>query len=182
MSSLAEQRAARARCRHPTGTFTPLSPVDIEQSVPARFREQARRHANRVAVATGAASLTYAELDRAATLVARAVRARSAAAERPVALLFPHGAGAIVAMLGVLAAGRCYVFLDPALPRTRLAWLIEDSLCSAVVTDAAALALARDLTAGAEVIDIGALPAGPSQSGDAEPPPEIGPDSLFNLI
>ncbi len=150
--------------------------------MPARFREQARRYADRIAVATRAGSLTYAELDRAATLVANAVLDHAGHAERPVALLFPHGGGAIVAMLGVLSAGRCYVFLDPSLPRTRLALLIDDSLCSAVVTDAAGLALARELKTGADVIDIGELRAGAARLPDGEPRPEIGPDSLFNLI
>lgn len=114
--SLQQQRAVHERCRHPRGAFTPFGPEDLSRSVPARFEGQARRHAGRVALAAHGRSLTYAELNRAANRVARALATRADAADRPTALLFGQGAAAIVAMLGVLKAGRFYVFLDPTLP------------------------------------------------------------------
>lgn len=181
---LAAQRGLYDRCRHPTGTHTPFRPEDVEQSVPARFAQQVRRHPGRVAVAAGAQTLTYAALDRAANRVAHAVIARSRPdsrpAQAPVALLFEHGSAAIVAMLGALKGGQCYVFLDPALPPARLAFLLDDAQAVMVVTNTRNLALARALVATEEdALDLDTLAPG---VGEADPRRALGPDALFGLI
>ena len=175
--SLQQQRAVRERCRHPRGAFTPFGPEDLSRSVPARFEGQARRHAGRVALAAHGRSLTYAELNRAANRVARALATRADAADRPTALLFGQGAAAIVAMLGVLKAGRFYVFLDPTLPSARLALLLAEAQASAVITDAAGLDLARRLMPPHDVLDAGAADGDGQDLGLP-----IGPDRLFYVM
>ena len=176
----AGQRALRERCRHPTGAHAPWTPADYESSIPACFAAVARRQPGRVAVAAGARVLTFAALDRAANRVAHALLAHAGPADRPVAVLVEDGIDPIVAILGVLKAGRGYVFLDPALPETRLAFMLDDAQAATVVTAAPHAALARALAAGrAAVLDLDALP--PSARDD-DPGRDPGPDALFGLI
>ena len=59
-----EQRAIWQTCRHPTGAFVDFPPSEIEQSIPARFATQVRRHAPRPAVIGARGTLSYEALDR----------------------------------------------------------------------------------------------------------------------
>ncbi len=65
-----EQQALRDRCFHPSGTFVELEEAAIEQSIPARFEDQVRRHAARLAIETPDRAITYAELNESAPTVA----------------------------------------------------------------------------------------------------------------
>jgi amino acid adenylation domain-containing protein len=129
------QQAIRARCVHPTGRFVDFEEGALEQSIPARFAQQVARHPDRVAVKTGQRASTYHELNRASNRVARAILASLGHGAEPVGLLFANGIGAITALLGTLKAGRFYVPLDPAFPRSRLAAILEDSGARLLVTD-----------------------------------------------
>jgi amino acid adenylation domain-containing protein len=129
---------------------------EIEQSIPARFAKQARLHPDAVAVRTRTTTLTYAELDRAADRVARALlRARPAGEER-IALLFEHDAAMIVGILGVLRAGKTYVPIDPLYPRERSAYVLADSEAGALLTNRVNLAAARELAGDrVPVVEVG---------------------------
>jgi acyl-coenzyme A synthetase/AMP-(fatty) acid ligase/thioesterase domain-containing protein/SAM-dependent methyltransferase/acyl carrier protein len=77
----------------------------------------------RPAIADGATTWTHDELDARVRAWATTVRAESDAGAH-VAIDLPHGAEAIAAWLGVLAAGRAVVALDPTHPlATRVAQL-----------------------------------------------------------
>lgn len=176
----ATQRTLHERCRHPTGVFRAFGPRDVEQSIPARFAQLARRHPARPAVATRSRTLTYEALDRAANRVAHAVMARQRPDDLPTALLFEHGSSAIVAILGALKAGTSYVFLDPTLPPARLVVLLEDAQATALVTNTKNLPLARAVArAGGPVIDVDALDPWTSEE---DPARSLGPDTPFSLI
>ncbi|WP_051107884.1 non-ribosomal peptide synthetase [Actinomadura atramentaria] len=66
-------------------------------------------------------TLTYRELNARADRLARALAARGAAPERPVAVVLPRSPALVTAMLAVLKAGAVYVPADPAHPRDRIA-------------------------------------------------------------
>ena len=121
------QRALQARCVHPTGAFTLLGPADLEQSIPDRFAQQAHRHAGRLAITNGADRLTYGDLDLASNGLAHAILERQGPGPEPVAVLFAHSGASLAAIFGVLKAGKFYVPLDPAAPRARLAYMLNDS-------------------------------------------------------
>src|SRR6202034_984990 len=53
---------------------------------------------------------------------------------RCVALLLPRSADAIVAILAVLKTGAAYLPIDPALPDTRIGFLLTDAPPIAVIT------------------------------------------------
>ena len=153
-------RAPDGRRAGPTHPFVEFARAEIEQSIPARFEQQVRRYPDRLAVKAGARALTYAELNRAANRVARAILARRGVQREPVALLFEHGVGMLVAMLAVLKDGKFYVPLDPSYPYARLAHVLEDSGAGSIVTDEESLPLARSLAGnGREVLSVNSLDA-----------------------
>ncbi|HEU4361305.1 MAG TPA: amino acid adenylation domain-containing protein, partial [Mycobacterium sp.] len=94
-----------------------------------------------------------------------------------VALLFSRSAEAIVAILAVLKTGAAYLPIDPAVPATRMEFMIGDAAPTAAITTAA---LADRLAgSGLLVIDIEA-PAVDRQPSTALPPPSS--DDIAYLI
>jgi amino acid adenylation domain-containing protein len=98
------------------------------------FEEQVRRTPNNTAVIFEQSSLSYAELDRRATLLAAHLRQMGVKAETRVALCMERSLELVVSILGVLKAGGAYVPLDPAYPRERLAFMLQDSQAPIVIS------------------------------------------------
>ena len=99
------------------------------------FAEQARRTPDSVAVRFEQDALTYSELNRRANRLAHRLRQLGVGPEVPVGLLARRSVGMVVAMLAVLKAGGAYVPLDPDYPRERLAFILDVSRCSVLVTN-----------------------------------------------
>ncbi len=81
-------------------------------------------------------TLTYRELDAAANRLASVLAGRGAGPGQSVALLFSRSAEAIVAILAVLKSGAAYLPIDPALPESRIGFVLSDAAPMAVVTTA----------------------------------------------
>ncbi|MCH8282861.1 MAG: AMP-binding protein, partial [Chloroflexi bacterium] len=108
-----KQQAIRDKCFHSTGTFIEFKKEETEQSIPDRFEKQVGKYPERLAVKSKDDELTYAALNAAANRVAWAILSEHGESQEPVALLLDQGVPAIVAILGVLKAGKTYVPLDP---------------------------------------------------------------------
>ena len=104
----AEQRRIRDRCYHPTGTFIEFEKDEIEQSIPDRFEQQVCKYPNRLAVKSRSYELTYDELNRTANRLARTILAECGEEQEQIALLLDHDLPIMVAILGVLKAGKVY--------------------------------------------------------------------------
>jgi amino acid adenylation domain-containing protein len=128
-----EQQAIRAKCFHPSGMFVEFPREEVEKSIPERFEKIVWLHPDRVAVKTANYFVTYAELNRAANRVTRAVLAQQRNLAEPVALLFEKGIEQIVAMVGVLKAGGFFLLLDPSFPRARIAHILKDSVARLLI-------------------------------------------------
>ncbi len=85
---------------------------------------RANEQPNRTAVVSRDARLTYAQLETAATQMARALIAEGCQPGDRVCLLLPKDLEAIVAILGILKAGCAYVPLDLASPAPRVQKMI----------------------------------------------------------
>ena len=141
----------------PSG-FRPFERGAIESSVVRRFGEQLARGPERLAVKFGTASLSYAELDEQANRLARAVLAARGQRPEPVAVIVEQGLSLIVAILGVLKAGKFYVPLEAAHPRERLEHMLRDSCAQLAIVSAAAVPVLQGLALpGLEVVDIDGL-------------------------
>ncbi len=158
----------------PAEGFVPFERAAVEQSIPQRFARQVAADPDRLAVKFGPDALTYSELDRWASRVARAVLARGVRSDA-VALVIDQGLPLIAGVLGTLKAGRVYVPLEAALGRERLAYMLRDSGArTALVSDAAA-PLVREAGGGdVDVLSIGDVELG--QSSEA-PDVEISPNA-----
>ncbi|WP_328744927.1 amino acid adenylation domain-containing protein [Streptomyces sp. NBC_00285] len=88
------------------------------------------------AIKAAGTSLSYAELDARAELLARRLTALGAGPEQVVGIALPRTPDLVVAVLAVLKAGAAYLPLDPAYPKDRLAYIVEDARPVAVLATA----------------------------------------------
>lgn len=96
---------------------------------------QVSRTPDAVAVSFEGTSISYRELDARANRLARKLRAVGVRRDMPVGLCLDRSIDMITAMLAVHKAGGGYVPLDPGYPRDRIAFMVEDSAMSVLVTD-----------------------------------------------
>ncbi|WP_433389491.1 amino acid adenylation domain-containing protein [Micromonospora sp. KLBMP9576] len=108
-----------------------------QDTIHALVRQWSRSQPEAPAIATGTTTLSYGELDARAERLAAVLRERGVGVETRVAVALPRGAAMIVAFLGVLRAGGTYVPLDPAYPRQRRAFILDDAGVRLVLTDEA---------------------------------------------
>jgi len=88
-----------------------------------------------IALIHGHQRLSYAQLAGQARNIGKAInRILPNNGNVPVALCLPSGIDAIVAMLGVLLSGRCYMPLDPEQPQVRQKKLIDDAHCALIIS------------------------------------------------
>jgi amino acid adenylation domain-containing protein len=98
------------------------------------FLAWAERQPHAPAVIQDDRSLSYAELRAQAGSLSGRLRALGVGPETRVALCLDETVERIVAVLATLLAGGAWVPLDPAWPRERLAWMLEDSAAPVVLT------------------------------------------------
>jgi amino acid adenylation domain-containing protein len=96
-------------------------------SVHELFEAQVRREPTRTAIESSGQSLSYADLNRRANQLARALEKRGAGPEQIVAISMEASPEAVIAVLAVLKAGAAFLPLDPSLPEERLKWMLDDA-------------------------------------------------------
>jgi len=97
------------------------------------LEEACRRHADRAAVATAGAEISYRDLDARANQMARLLIARGVKPGDRVAVLLDRGLDAYVALFALLKAGAVYVPLDANHPADRLRHILSDSAATLVL-------------------------------------------------
>jgi amino acid adenylation domain-containing protein len=116
-------------------TQVPFSPELLQDL----FLEQALKRPDAPAVITSTRVLSYAEVLARATRLGEYLRTRGAKPNTCVAVLMHKGWEQVVGVLGVLISGAAYVPLDPALPRERLRYLMDDTAVKVVLTQTGVL-------------------------------------------
>jgi amino acid adenylation domain-containing protein/non-ribosomal peptide synthase protein (TIGR01720 family) len=110
-----------------------------------RFAARARLTPEAPALTCGDLTLSYGELDRRSSQLARWLRRHGADLESRVGLCLDRSLDLVVGILGVLKAGAAYVPLDPGSPRERLAYILEDADIRIVVTTGELAAVLPDM-------------------------------------
>ena len=87
-----------------------------------------------VAIDAPGGMLSYAELERSANRLANHLAVFGAGPETRVALAVERSPEMVTGLLAILKTGAAYVPLDPQYPKDRLAFMLEDSRASMVVT------------------------------------------------
>ncbi|HEY6050513.1 MAG TPA: AMP-binding protein, partial [Thermoanaerobaculia bacterium] len=130
------------------------------------FEEQALRQPRAIAVELEGDQLTYAELNLRANALARKLRRAGVGPEVLVGICVERSLDAIVGLLGILKAGGAYLPLDPAYPRERLRFMVEDSGARAIVTHAAAEGKGLGLMPAERVVLLEASAPGEGESAE----------------
>ena len=117
------------------GPWSRAKESETEQKPLHRFvTERAAANPGAIAVRTvSGQSLTYGDLDRRSAGLAWALRNRGMGTEDVVAVSLERTPELLVAVLGILRAGACYLPLDPTLPEERRRFFLEDAEAVAVV-------------------------------------------------
>ncbi|HTG35649.1 MAG TPA: non-ribosomal peptide synthase/polyketide synthase [Thermoanaerobaculia bacterium] len=159
-----------------------------EGPVDELFAAQAARTPEAVAVICRGEPLTYGELGARAGRLASRLRALGVGPETPVALAMERSLAMVVGLLGIWKAGGAYLPLDPAYPRERLAYMLEDSRAPVLVTHRAeGEPFAGDFARGGWTGEVVCLGPGGDLPGQAEEPaaPVVagtGPDNLAYIL
>jgi amino acid adenylation domain-containing protein len=123
-----ELKELRAYCTGP-----PL-PVNATGGCHRLFELTAIRTPDATALTFGHTRLSYSELDREATMLARRLRRLGARRGRRVAICLERSAEMIIAVLAVLKSGAAYVPVDPSYPPARIQTMLADSGPAVILT------------------------------------------------
>lgn len=95
---------------------------------------QAGKTPDRVAVVCNNQQLTYAQLDAQVNQLANYLRKRNVQNEELIGICIERSINMIISMLAVAKAGAAYVPMDPAAPRDRVGYMLEDAHCRIIIS------------------------------------------------
>lgn len=110
-------------------------PAPVQHCIHQLFELQVERTPNHIAVVFGKQELTYQELNSRANQLAHYLQFLGVRPDRLVGICMNRSLDMVIGLLGILKAGAAYVPLDPAYPQERLAFMIEDSRLSILLTE-----------------------------------------------
>ncbi|MFI6627129.1 amino acid adenylation domain-containing protein, partial [Streptomyces sp. NPDC050528] len=148
----------------------------------ALFEAQVAAAPDATAVVGDGVELTYAELDARANRLARYLRAAGVGAESVVALLVDRGVDFVVSVLGVWKAGAAYLPVDPRHPADRVAFMLEDSAATVLVTSSEPLDMYRASGVPLLVLDDPDVRVRLAEYAPTAPPVSVAPYGLAYVI
>ncbi|PYF76881.1 polyketide synthase [Pedobacter nutrimenti] len=98
------------------------------------FSAQAQHHPSNIALEFRDDHYTYQELEKVSNQLAHYLISKGVKRETMVPICMNRSSEMIVAMLGILKAGGCYVPIDPNYPQERIAYLLGDLKSQLVIT------------------------------------------------
>jgi len=137
-----------------------------DATIATLFAAQVARTPNATALLCGDRRLSYAELDAAATRLARRLAARGVGPGAVVGIALRRSPELVTAMLGVLKAGAASLPIDPDYPASRQRFMAEDARVALVVT-------AAELADDAD---------GPAAEPRVATPDDLAPDDLAYVV
>ncbi|HLL46627.1 MAG TPA: amino acid adenylation domain-containing protein, partial [Longimicrobiaceae bacterium] len=152
-----------------------------ERRIDELFTEQAARTPAATALVCGEQALSYAELERRSRGLARRLAAHGVGPESRVGVCLERGPEMVVALLGTLRAGGAYLPLDPSYPAERLAYMLQDSGASVLLTQPRLRERLPDFAGDVVLLDGGTEHDQP-QPRAAYPAPRSSPENLAYVI
>ena len=107
----------------------------VTESIATLFEAQAAATPDAIAVIHEGVTLTYRELNEQGDRLARRMRTLGVELGTRVGVCLEPGPELIVSLVAVLKAGAVYVPLDPAAPRARLTFIVNDAAIAVVLTN-----------------------------------------------
>ncbi|WYZ45846.1 hypothetical protein EsH8_IX_000071 [Colletotrichum jinshuiense] len=155
--------------------WNPLTPQIVEECVHRIFEEHSRTQPKAQAVFAWDGILTFSELDKMASQLARVLSEHGVVPETKVAYCFEKSVYTPVSMLAILKAGGTMVPLDPAHPPERKEFILRNISANVVVVSAANSDMFSDLGVHVVVVDqslfvkLAELQVAPFSSRDVQP-------------
>ncbi len=143
------------------------------------FLAQAAAAPERPAVIAADRTLSYGELDRWSTALARRLRRAGTGGNQLVAVVMEKGWQQVVAVLAVLKAGAAYLPVEARLPRNRRWHLLEQGEVRLALTQPW---LVDDLEWPSQVTPVVVDESAAEDSAAIDEPPAAGPDELAYVI
>ncbi|MCR8842475.1 amino acid adenylation domain-containing protein [Paenibacillus sp. SC116] len=110
---------------------------DLDKSIHTLFEEQAARTPDHLAVVFEGTGLTYRECQQKSSQLAIELQARGIGTNDIVGIMVKPSVDMIVGILGILKAGAAFLPIDPAYPSERIAFMLEDSRASLLLSQTA---------------------------------------------
>jgi len=111
----------------------------LDRTLPELIEAQVELTPDAVAVIFKDETLTYRDLDTQANHLAHHLQTLGVGPETPVAVCIERSLDLVIALLAILKAGGAYLPLDPEYPPERLAFMLEDSQATVLITTSALL-------------------------------------------
>ena len=111
-------------------------PAGAAATLDALLHRAAARRPDGPAIADGARTLTYAELETSAARLAALLADHGVSAGDRVGLLLEKSLEAVIALYAVMRAGAIYVPLDPDAPAARLGYILRDAGVEVLISEA----------------------------------------------
>lgn len=105
-----------------------------DKTIAQLFEEQVEKSPNAIAVVFGAQQLTYQELNQRANQLAHHLHMLGGTANQLVGICVERSIEMLVSLLAILKVGGAYLPLDSNYPQERLAFIIQDSQISTLLT------------------------------------------------
>jgi len=150
-----------------------------EKCIHELFEVQVARTPKAVAVVFEDDQLPYSELNERADVLAGKLRALGVGPEVRVGICVNRSVEMLVGLLGVLKAGGCYVPLDPAYPKERIAFMLEDSQASVLLTQRTLRDLFKFEIPNLQVFCVDALPDSANPKSESRNPKSTEPAYLI---
>ncbi|KAF7781237.1 arthrofactin-type cyclic lipopeptide synthetase C [Pseudoalteromonas rubra] len=148
--SLMDTQEQQAYLTDLCGPSVALSAVPVHQLIETR----AAQCDARIAVKNHEGTLSYQQLNERANQLAHYLRAEhQVGPDTLVGLCVGRSLEMMVAVLAILKAGGAYVPLDPEYPQERLAYMVEDTGLSVVLTQQKAAGILNDFNVTAVLLD-----------------------------
>ena len=111
------------------------TPANLNICLHQAIADQVRRTPDAVAAVYDGTLLSYADLDRQSSRLCAYLRGQGVESGHRVGICLHRSLDMLIALVGILKSGAAYVPLDPAFPRERLQYMLEDCGAQALVTD-----------------------------------------------
>jgi len=127
---------------------------DREETIHGIFEQEVNKHPDMPAVVFEDSVLTYGELNARGNQLARRIGQVTGGHKGFVGVLIRRSDKLMAAIIGILKSGNAYVPIDPEYPAERIAYIVENSRLSAVVSEAALKEVYSGLPVHIPVIDV----------------------------
>ncbi|MBW4611022.1 MAG: amino acid adenylation domain-containing protein [Hassallia sp. WJT32-NPBG1] len=151
-----------------------------QQCIHELFAAQVERTPDAIAVVLENQQLTYRELNSRANQLAHDLQSLGVGADVLVGICMERSLEMVVGVLGILKAGGAYVPLDPSYPQARLAFMLEDSQATILLTQKKLLANLPQHTTKVICLDAGWESIAPENTDN--PTATITPANLAYVI